>query len=62
LTFPSPCKDTGDSTAVTERYDFEGDPRIAYGNVDIKFVGLPGTAPVGLCIGTGVLDPPIPSM
>jgi hypothetical protein len=32
------------------------------GSVEIKFVGLPGTAPVGLCIGTGVLDPPIPSM
>ena len=32
------------------------------GNVEIKFVGLPGTSPVGLCIGTGVLDPPIPSI
>lgn len=85
LTFNSPCKDTGDNSSVTELFDFEGDPRIAYGTVDmgadefythlywmgdatpggsveIKFVGLPGTAPVGLCIGTGVLDPPIPSM
>ena len=25
-------------------------------------MGLPGTSPVGLCIGMGVLDPPIPSM
>jgi hypothetical protein len=32
------------------------------GNVEINFVGLPGTSPVGLCIGDGVLDPPIPSM
>jgi hypothetical protein len=85
LTYPSPCKDTGDNTAVTKPTDFEGDPRIAYatvdmgvdefythlyytgdanpgGNVELKFVGLPGTTPVGLCIGTGVLDPPIPSM
>jgi len=35
LTYPSPCKDTGDNTAVTELYDFEGDPRIAYGTVDM---------------------------
>jgi parallel beta-helix repeat protein len=85
LTYPSPSKDTGKNSAVTEIADFEGDPRIAYGtvdmgadefythlywtgdatpggNVEIKFVGLPGTSPVGLCIGTGVLDPPIPSM
>jgi len=35
LTFNSPCKDTGDNTAVTELFDFEGDPRIAYGSVDM---------------------------
>jgi parallel beta-helix repeat protein len=85
LTFNSPCRGSGDNSAVTELTDFEGDPRTAYGtvdmgadefythlywtgdatpggNVEIKFVGLPGTTPVGLCIGTGVLDPPIPSM
>jgi predicted outer membrane repeat protein len=85
LTFPSPCKDAGDPSAVTEPTDFEGDPRIAYGTVDmggdefhthlyctgnaspgdeveVKFIGLPGTAPVGLCIGNAVLDPPLPSM
>ena len=32
------------------------------GNVEIKFVGLPGILPVGLCIGTGGLDPSLKSM
>jgi parallel beta-helix repeat protein len=82
LTFPSPCKDTGDNLAVTEANDFEGDPRIAYGtvdmgaeefythlywtgdaapggNVEIKLVGLPGTSPVVLWVGSGVLGAPI---
>jgi hypothetical protein len=35
LTFTSPCKDTGDNTTVTESTDFEGDPRIVYGTVDM---------------------------
>jgi len=35
LTYNSPCRDTGDNSAVTESYDFEGDPRIADGAVDI---------------------------
>jgi len=35
LTWDSPCKDTGDNTAVTELYDIEGDPRISYGTVDM---------------------------
>ena len=30
-------------------------------NVEIKFVGTPGSSPVGLCIGTGVMDPPLPT-
>jgi hypothetical protein len=35
LTFLSPCRGSGDNTAVTELYDFEGDPRICQGTVDI---------------------------
>ncbi|MHC4944977.1 MAG: hypothetical protein ACYTG7_18335, partial [Planctomycetota bacterium] len=31
LTHSSPCCDAGDNTAVAEPYDFEGDPRIAWG-------------------------------
>ena len=82
LTFTSPCRDAGDNSAVTELYDYEGDPRIAYGTVDmgadefythlywmgdatpggnmaLKFVGLPGTNPVQLWLGSGVMDPPL---
>jgi parallel beta-helix repeat protein len=35
LTWDSPCKDTGDNTSVTELYDFENDPRIWDGTVDM---------------------------
>ncbi len=35
LMFPSPCSDAGDNSAVTELYDFEGDPRIADNLVDM---------------------------
>lgn len=35
LTFPSPCKDTGDNAALSAPMDFEGDPRIAYGTADM---------------------------
>jgi hypothetical protein len=35
LTWNSPCKDTGDNTAVTEPTDLEGDPRIAMDTVDM---------------------------
>jgi hypothetical protein len=82
IKYTSPCSDTGDNAAVTELLDFEGDPRIAYGTVDMgadefythlyctgdatpggsivgKLVGLPGTSPVGLFIGSGELDPPM---
>jgi len=35
LTHTSPCKDTGDNNAVKALTDFENDPRIAYGTVDM---------------------------
>jgi len=83
LKFISPCRGSGDNSTITEPYDIEGDPRIAYGTVDMgadefyrhlyytgdatpggslemKFVGDPGTAQVGLIIGFSVFDPPIP--
>jgi hypothetical protein len=35
LRYPSPCRNTGDNAAVIDLEDFEGDPRIAYGTVDM---------------------------
>jgi len=84
LTFNSPCRGSGDNTVVTALCDFEGDPRIAYGTVDmgsdefythlyqtgnttpggavgLRLVDLPGTSPVILWIGSGVIDPPFHS-
>lgn len=35
LTFPSPCRDSGGIITKEARLDFEGDPRIAYGTIDM---------------------------
>jgi len=35
LTWTSPCRDGGDNSAVVDPEDFEGDPRIALGDVDM---------------------------
>ncbi len=35
ITWNSPCKNAGDNSVVTELHDFEGDPRIALGAVDM---------------------------
>ena len=35
LSWNSPCRDAGDNATVTENADFEGDPRIALGTVDM---------------------------
>jgi len=82
LTFNSPCRGSGDNTAVIKPFDFEGDPRIACGtvdmgadefythlyhtgeatpggNIEVKFIDLPGTSPVILWVGSGVLGAPI---
>jgi hypothetical protein len=81
LAFDSPCRDAGTSAAVVSEDDFEGDPRITGGFVDmgadefhphlyhvgdvlpgaaihVRVVGRPGTAPVRLLLGSGLLDPP----
>lgn len=85
LTYPSPCRDTGDNVYSTETTDFEGDPRMVNGTIDMgadeffrhlyvtgnktpggsivgKLVGPPGTTPVGLFLGSGILPTPIPTM
>ncbi|MFH1999249.1 MAG: NosD domain-containing protein, partial [Planctomycetota bacterium] len=83
LFFNSPCKDTGDNAAAyLPAQDLEGDPRVAFGTVDIgadefhphlyytgeatpggsieiKIAGLPGTDPVGVFLGSGVLETPL---
>jgi len=82
LTWQSGCRNAGNNSMVIEVQDFEGDPRIGFGTVDIgadefythfyctgdfnpngtirgKLVGLPSTSPVGLFIGTDILDPPL---
>jgi len=35
LSWDSPCRNTGDNTVITELFDFEGDPRIHNGTVDM---------------------------
>jgi len=82
LMYSSPCRDSGDNSVVAASEDIEGDPRIAYGTVDMgadefdkhfyctglfspggaiegKFVGLPGSTPVGLFIGSGIFNSPL---
>jgi len=74
IKYNSPCRDAGDKTlADLPTFDFEKDPRVAYGEVDmgadefynhlymtglttlgapvdLKITGIPGTAPLCLCL------------
>lgn len=83
LTFQSPCRGSGNNDAPEmPDHDFEGDPRIHQGVVDMgadefyphlyctgnfnpggqvegKISGLPGTWPMGLFIGSGILETPL---
>jgi parallel beta-helix repeat protein len=83
LRYASPCRDAGTNAGKNlPNDDFEGDPRVAIGDMDIgadefhphlyctgeaapgnlitiHLVDLPGTSPVVLWIGTGILDPPM---
>lgn len=83
LRFESPCRDSGlKNHPGLPTEDFEGDPRITSGEVDMgadefhphlywtgipapqnevhaMLIGWPGTSPVHLWFGTGVLDPPV---
>jgi predicted outer membrane repeat protein len=91
LLYTSPCRNSGDNSVPgLPAGDFENDPRIAGGTVDMgadefhtrlyytgdyytsdptpggevtgKLIGLPGSSPVGLFLGFGVLDPPLPTI
>jgi len=85
LTFTSACRNSGNNSAVTMFYDFEGDPRIVNGSVDMgadefyqhfyvtgdktpggsiegKLVGLPGTNPLAVIFGSGILETPAQTM
>jgi parallel beta-helix repeat protein/predicted outer membrane repeat protein len=82
LKFYSPCRLAGDSYAVSELCDFEGDPRFRWdentdmgadefynhlyctgdfkpgGSIKATLLGVPGTRPVYLFFGAGILEPP----
>lgn len=85
LRHTSPCVNAGNVADVQSTTDFEGDPRVAFGSVDIgadefhlhlyhtgdatpggavtvKVIGGPGTNPVTLFVGAGVLGAPIPTV
>jgi len=85
LCHTSPCRDAGDDTTPgLPDEDFEGDPRIAGGAVDmgadefhthlyatgnsapggtliLNFIGTPGTNPVQLWLGAGIMEPSMPT-
>jgi len=64
LTYGSPCRDRGDATVVGAATDFEGDPRVALGGVDLgadefhRHLYLTGDATPGGAIRFELVDVP----
>jgi hypothetical protein len=48
LTWNSPCRDSGDNSAATELFDFEGDPRIFMQSGTLALETLSAFGPWGL--------------
>ncbi|MHC4946318.1 MAG: right-handed parallel beta-helix repeat-containing protein [Planctomycetota bacterium] len=69
LLYSSPCRNAGDNSG---NVDMGADEFYTHlyctgdftpgGDIEGKLIGLPGTSPVGLFLGSGVLEPPVSTM